>query len=197
MTAISLQIGWPAPPFTAQAYDPARPSREPFRPISLTDYEGHWLVFFWYPADFTHVCPTEITALSDRLEEFEELDCAVLGASTDSVYSHQAWAAVPRDRNGIAGLRFPLLSDRTQAIAAEYGVLIASEGVALRGLFVIDPDGDVQHATLNSLNVGRSVDETLRVLQAIQSGGLCPSDWKPGDRTLNSASSQPTASSAR
>ena len=196
MTATSLQIGRPAPPFAAQAYDPALPSREPFRPISLADYAGRWLVFFWYPADFTHVCPTEITALSDRVEEFEELDCALLGASTDSVYSHQAWAAVPRDRNGIAGLRFPLLSDKTHAVAAAYGVLIATEGVALRGLFVIDPDGDVQHATLNSLNVGRSVDETLRVLQAIQSGGLCPSDWKPGDRTLAPASSQPTASSA-
>lgn len=187
MTATSLQIGRHAPPFTAQAYDPATPSREPFRPISLADYEGRWLVFFWYPADFTHVCPTEITAFSDRLEEFEELDCAVLGASTDSVYCHQAWAATGRDRNGIAGLRFPLLSDRTHAIAAEYGVLIAAEGIALRGLFIVDPDGDVQHATLNSLNVGRSVDETLRVLQAIQSGGLCLSDWKPGDRTLNLA----------
>ncbi len=181
---MTLQVGQTAPPFTAQAYDPALPSREPFRPISLADYEGRWLVFFWYPADFTHVCPTEITALSDRLDEFEELDCAVLGASTDSVYSHQAWAAVPRGQNGIAEIRFPLLSDRAQTIAAEYGVLIAAEGVALRGLFVIDPDGDVQHATLNSLNVGRSVDETLRVLQAIQSGGLCASDWKPGDRTL-------------
>lgn len=180
----ALRIGQAAPPFTAQAYDSALPSRAPFRPISLADYEGHWLVFFWYPADFTHVCPTEITALSDRLGEFEELDCAVLGASTDSVYSHQAWATVPRDRNGVAGVRFPLLSDRTQAIAAEYGVLIAAEGVALRGLFVVDPDGDVQHATLNSLNVGRSVDETLRVLQAIQSGGLCASDWKPGDLAL-------------
>lgn len=188
MTAMSFQIGQPAPQFSAQAYDPALPPREPFRPISLGDYEGRWLVFFWYPTDFTVVCPTEITALSDRLEEFEELDCALLGASTDSVYSHQAWAAVPRDRNGIAGLRFPLLSDRTQAIAAEYGVLIAAEGVALRGLFILDPDGDVQYATLNNLNVGRSVDETLRVLQAIQSGDLCVSDWKPG-QSVESASS--------
>jgi len=177
---MSLQIGQPAPPFVAEAFDPAGPRGAQTRRVSLSDYAGRWLVFFWYPSDFTVICPTEITALSDRLEEFEELDCAVLGASTDSVHCHQAWGTVPRDQNGITGIRFPLLSDRTHAIAAEYGVLLASEGVALRGLFVIDPDGDVQHANLNNLNVGRSVDETLRVLQAIQSGGLCVSDWKPG-----------------
>lgn len=139
-------------------------------------------MFFWYPSDFTVVCPTEITALSDRRGEFTELDCAVLGASTDSVHCHQAWAGVSRERNGIAGVHYPLLSDRSQRIAAEYGVLVETKGLALRGLFIIDPDGVVQHGAVNNLNVGRSVDETLRVLQAIQSGGYCSSDWKPNSR---------------
>jgi len=180
----SLQVGQPAPPFVATAFDPSLPSGSPFRPVSLADYAGRWLVFFWYPADFTHVCPTEITALSDRVGEFADLDSTVLGASTDSEQCHRAWASVPREENGIAGVAFPLLADRTHAIAREYGVLIEAEGIALRGLFIVDPDGIVQHTTINSLNVGRSVDETLRVLSAIQSGGLCPSDWKPGQRTL-------------
>jgi peroxiredoxin (alkyl hydroperoxide reductase subunit C) len=177
-------VGQPAPDFTATAFDPSLPPSSPFRPLSLSEYAGRWLVFFWYPADFTHVCPTEITALSDRLDEFTDLDCAVLGASTDSEQCHRAWASVPRDGNGIAGVSFPLFSDRTHAIARAYGVLMEAQGIALRGLFVVDPDSIVQHATINSLNVGRSVDETLRVLSAIQSGGLCPSDWKPGQKTL-------------
>lgn len=177
---MTLQVGQPAPPFAAEAFDPAGPMGAQTRTVSLADYAGRWLVFFWYPSDFTIVCPTEITALSDRLDEFTELDCAILGASTDSVYCHQAWAGVSRERNGIAEVRYPLLSDRSQAIAAEYGVLVEAEGYALRGLFIVDPDGLVQHATVNNLNVGRNVDETLRVLQAIQSGGYCSSDWKPG-----------------
>ena len=177
---MTLQVGQSAPPFTADAFDPVLPPGAQTRTIRLSDYAGQWLVFFWYPSDFTVVCPTEITALSDRMDEFLDLDCAVLGASTDSVFCHAAWADVPRERNGIAGVRFPLLSDRTQRVAAEYGVLAPAEGLALRGLFIVDPDGMVQHMAVNNLNVGRSVDETLRVLQAIQSGGLCLSDWKPG-----------------
>lgn len=179
----TLQVGQPAPPFTATAYDPS--GRGPFRPVSLADYAGRWLVLFWYPSGFTHVCPTEITALSDRAAEFLELDCDILGASTDSEHCHKAWAAVSRADNGIAGVAFPLLADRMHRIAADYGVLLASEGLALRGLFIIDPEGVVQHATINNLNVGRSVGETLRVLEAAQSGGLCPSDWKPGQKALS------------
>ena len=182
---LALQVGLTAPHFTANAFDPALPSNAPVRPISLSDYAGRWLVFFWYPSDFTHVCPTEITALSDRLEEFLELDCDVLGASTDSEECHRAWTLVPREANGIAGVQFPLLSDRTHRIAREYGVLVEEMGLTLRGLFIIDPEGMVQHATVNNLNVGRSVSETLRVLQAVRSGGLCPSDWKPGQKHLN------------
>ena len=174
------QVGQPAPDFTAPAAFPDEAPDSPLQTVRLADYAGRWLVFFWYPLDFTFVCPTEITALSDRLDEFADLDTDILGASTDSVYSHRAWMQMPRERQGIAGLRFPLLSDKTCKIARDYGVLLEDEGVALRGLFVIDPDGVIQYSVMHNLNVGRSVDETLRVLEAIQSGGLCGSDWKPG-----------------
>jgi len=153
--------------------------------VKLSDYRGRWLVFFWYPLDFTFVCPTEITALSDRVEELRELGAEVLGASTDSIHSHKAWVETPREKNGIAGLQYPIASDMTHQVARDYGVLIEQEGVALRGLFIIDPDGVLQYATVHALNVGRSVDETLRVLQALQTGGLCPADWRPGQKTLS------------
>ena len=177
------KVGQPAPEFTAPVFDPADNSKFGHK-ISLADYKGKWLIFFWYPLDFTFVCPTEITALSDRSEEFSEVGAVILGASTDSVHSHKAWANTPRSKNGIEGLKYPVISDMTHSIAREYGVLVEEEGIALRGLFIIDPDGILQYATINSLNVGRSVDETLRILQALQTGGLCPSDWKPGQKTL-------------
>ena len=174
------QVGQPAPDFTAPAAFPGEATSSPLRTLSRADYAGRWLVFFWYPLDFTTVCPTEITALSDRLDEFTDRDADILGVSTDSVYSHRVWMGTGRDRQGIEGLRFPLLSDKTGRIARAYGVLLEDEGVALRGLFIIDPAGVIQYAVTHNLNVGRSVDETLRVLEAIQSGGLCGSDWKPG-----------------
>jgi len=174
------QVGQPAPTFTAPAAFPGEAISSPLRPVSLADYAGRWLVFFWYPLDFTIVCLTEITALSDRLGEFSDREADVLGASTDSVYSHRVWMQTGRERQGIEGLRFPLLSDKTSRIARDYGVLLEDEGVALRGLFIIDPEGVIQYSVTHNLNVGRSVDETLRVLEAIQSGGLCGSDWKPG-----------------
>ena len=177
-------VGQPAPDFAAPAAAPHEAVSAPPRVVSLADYWGRWLVFFWYPLDFTFVCPTEITALSDRLDEFADLDAAVLGASTDSVHSHRAWMRTPRAENGIAGVRFPLLADKSGRVARAYGVLLEDEGIALRGLFVIDPEGVVQYAVAHNLNTGRSVDETLRVLAAIQTGELCGSDWEPGQETL-------------
>ena len=174
------QVGQPAPDFTAPAAFPGAATASPLRTISLADYAGHWLVLVWYPLDFTTVCPTEITALSDHLDEFTDLDADILGASTDSVHAHRVWMGMGPDRQGIEGLRFPLLSDKTGRIARAYGVLLEDEGVALRGLFIIDPAGVIQYSVTHNLNVGRSVAETLRVLEAIQSGGLCGSDWKPG-----------------
>lgn len=151
---------------------------------SLDDYKGKWLVLFFYPEDFTFVCPTEILALSDRYEEFLELDADILGVSTDSVHSHKAWLNTPVEENGIQGTKYPLAADRTHEVAEAYGVLVEEEGIALRGLFIIDPDGILQYSVIHNLNIGRSVDETIRVLDALQSGGLCGADWEPGDELL-------------
>jgi peroxiredoxin (alkyl hydroperoxide reductase subunit C) len=159
-----------------------------FHTYRLSDYKGKWVVLFFYPLDFTFVCPTEILAFSDRLGEFQKLGVEVLGASVDSRYSHLAWTEKPREEGGIKGLAYPLLEDLKKELAEEYGVLDEAGAVALRGLFIIDPDGIVQHATVNNLGVGRSVDETLRVVQAFQyvrdNGEVCPADWKPGTKAM-------------
>jgi len=149
-------------------------------PVRLSDYRGKWLVLFFYPLDFTFVCPTEILAMNDRYEDFKDLGAEIVGVSTDSVYSHRAWINTPRDQNGLGGLRFPLASDITKRVSRAYGVLLEDEGIALRGLFIIDPEGKVRYQVVHELNVGRSVDETLRVLQALQTGELCGANWEPG-----------------
>ncbi len=151
----------------------------------LEDFQGKWLVLFFYPLDFTFVCPTEILGFNTRLAEFESLGASVLGVSTDSVYSHRAWIKASRGDSGLGGqLNYPLASDITKQVARDYGVLIEEEGIALRGLFIIDPDGVLRYQVVSDLNVGRSVEEVVRVLSALQTGGLCPIDWHPGDRTL-------------
>jgi peroxiredoxin (alkyl hydroperoxide reductase subunit C) len=159
-----------------------------FNTYRLSDYKGKWVVLFFYPLDFTFVCPTEITAFSDRVGEFRKLNAEVLGASVDSKYSHLAWTERPREQGGIKGLAFPLLEDLGKELAGEYGVLDENGKIALRGLFLIDPDGVVQHVTINNTAVGRSVDETLRLLQAFQHvrehGEVCPADWRPGQKAM-------------
>ena len=150
----------------------------------LADYKGKWLVLFFYPLDFTFVCPTEIRGFNSRLADFKEAGAEILGVSVDSVYSHRAWIRTPQAEGGLGGLEYPLASDLTKEVARQYGVLVEEEGIALRGLFIIDPDGILRYSVVSDLNVGRSVDETLRVLQALQTGGLCPIDWHPGERTL-------------
>lgn len=155
-----------------------------FGKVSLSDYKGKWLILFFYPLDFTFVCPTEITALSDAADIFEDLDAEILGVSVDSKFSHRAWINTPRDENGLGELNFPLASDITKQVARDYGVLIEDEGVALRGLFIIDPEGELKYQVVHHNDVGRSVDETIRVLQALQAGGLCPANWKPGEDLL-------------
>ena len=174
------KVGEAAPDFTMAVAKPSDTATTVGSKVSLSDYSGRWLVLFFYPMDFTLVCPTEITALSDRCEEFEEIGAEVLGVSTDSVYSHMAWMSTPRNKHGVGELNFPLASDITKSVARDYGVLIEEAGVALRGLYIIDPEGVLQYSVVNSLSIGRSTDETMRVLQALQTGGLCPSDWKPG-----------------
>lgn len=153
--------------------------------ISLSDYKGKWLILLFYPLDFTFVCPTELTAFSDRIEELNGIGAEVLGVSTDSVHSHRAWIKTPRDENGIADLQYPLLADIGGRLAAKYNILIEEDNVALRGLFIINPEGVLQYSVVHDLNIGRSVDETLRVLQGLQTGGLCAADWTPGQENLS------------
>jgi peroxiredoxin (alkyl hydroperoxide reductase subunit C) len=174
-------VGKPAPYFELESTKNLETLDEKVR---LSDYEGKWLILFFYPLDFTFVCPTEITALSDRYQEFVDLNADILGVSTDSKYSHRAWIQTPRDENGLGEINYPLGADTTHQVSRDYGVLVEDEGVALRGLFIIDPEGIVRYQVVTDNNIGRSVDETLRVLQALQTGGLCPSDWKPGQKTL-------------
>ena len=178
------QVGKAAPEFKLKSTKGATSPKDLGFEIALSDYKGKWLVFFFYPLDFTFVCPTEILALSDRYEDFTAIGADVLGCSTDSVFSHWAWVNTPQDKNGIAGLKFPLVADYKKETAIAYDVLDEVDGKAQRGLFIIDPEGVLKYATVTSDNVGRSVDETLRVLQALQTGGLCSADWKPGKELL-------------
>ncbi len=173
---MSRLVGNPAPKFSMATVSG---DGQDFGRVSLDDYSGKWLVLFFYPLDFTFVCPTEITGYSKRLEEFKALGAEVLGASVDSEHSHKAWI------NGELGhLKFPLASDMTKTVSEKYGILIEDAGIALRGLFIIDPKGILRYSVVHDLNVGRSVDETLRVLKALQTGGLCPMDWDEGDDLL-------------
>jgi alkyl hydroperoxide reductase subunit AhpC len=150
-----------------------------FGEVKLSDYEGKWLVMFFYPLDFTFVCPTEITGYSKRIEDFKKENAEVLAISVDSEHSHKAWI-----NSSLGKVNFPMASDMTKNVSRDYGVLIEDEGIALRGLFIIDPEGIVRYSVVHDLNVGRSVDETLRVLKALKTGGLCPIDWDEGEELL-------------
>ena len=178
----SAQIGQPAPDFNMASTKNIAKLNEP---VKLSDYKGKWVVLLFYPLDFTFVCPTELTTFSDRYDDFEGINAEVIGVSTDSVYSHRAWLQTARDKGGVEGLRYPLASDITNSVSRDYGVLIEDRGIALRGLFVIDPEGILRYKVVHDLNIGRSAEETLRVIQALQTGGLCQAEWRPGQKTLN------------
>jgi len=180
-TMAEAKVGQAAPDFDMPSTKNIEKLNEDVR---LSDYQGKWLVLLFYPLDFTFVCPTELTTFSDRYEDFLGIGADVIGVSTDSVHSHRAWLKTPRDKGGVEGLQYPLASDITKQVARDYGVLIEDKGVALRGLFVIDPEGTLRYAVVHDLNVGRSADETLRVIQALQTGGLCQAEWRPGQETL-------------
>ncbi|KAL7133640.1 hypothetical protein ABFS83_12G155800 [Erythranthe nasuta] len=178
-------VGNLAPDFEAEAvFD------QEFIKVKLSEYIGKkYVILFFYPLDFTFVCPTEITAFSDRYSEFEKLNTEVLGVSVDSVFSHLAWIQTERKSGGLGDLNYPLVSDVTKSISKSYNVLIHDQGIALRGLFIIDKEGVIQHSTINNLGIGRSVDETLRTLQALQyvqdnPDEVCPAGWKPGDKSM-------------
>ena len=179
-----LRVGQTAPDFTATAV-----VDQEFKTIKLSDYRGKYVILFFYPLDFTFVCPTEIIAFSDRFDEFKAINTEILGASVDSEFSHLAWIQTDRKAGGIGDLNYPLVSDLKKEVSAGYNVLDPEAGVALRGLFIIDKEGIIQHATINNLSFGRSVDETLRTLKAIQyvqahPDEVCPAGWQPGDQTM-------------
>ncbi|MFH1360765.1 MAG: peroxiredoxin [Candidatus Omnitrophota bacterium] len=156
--------------------------------FKLSDYRGKYIVLFFYPLDFTFVCPTEIHAFQDRLGEFEKRHVQVIGVSTDSWYTHLAWLKTPKKEGGIEGVSFPLVSDFNKTISKDYGILQEEDGVALRGLFLIDRKGIIQHETINNLALGRNVDEVLRMVDALQftekHGEVCPVNWKTGDKAM-------------
>ena len=178
-------VGLAAPDFTATAV-----VDQEFKEISLSQYRGKYVVLFFYPLDFTFVCPTEITAFSDRYADFSSRNTEVLGVSVDSQFSHLAWVQTDRKNGGLGDIAYPLVAYLNKTIARDYQVLDEDAGIALRGLFIIDPEGVVMHSTINNLPVGRSVDETLRVLQAFQyvqshPDEVCPANWTPGEKTMN------------
>ena len=170
----NVKVGQPIPEFKTQGY-----ANGQFKEISSKDYAGKWICLFFYPLDFTFVCPTEIRGFAEKEAAFKEANCQIIGASTDSQHSHKAW--FERD---LPEVKFPVLADTNHKVSRDFGVLLEDAGIALRGTFLIDPKGVLQWSTVNALNVGRSVDEVLRSLQALQTGELCPVDWKPGKATL-------------
>ena len=166
------------------------PSKE-IKSISLSDYKGKWVVFFWYPLDFTFVCPTEIIAFGDRQAEFTAINTQVIAASCDSIFTHLAWVNTPRSEGGLGDMKIPIIADFTKKVANDYGVLIGSggdKGVPLRALFIISPTGALRQITCNDLPVGRNVDEIIRLIKAFQyvdvHGEVCPANWQPGDITM-------------
>ncbi len=173
---MSVQVSRPAPAFKGEALV----GRE-FRTVSLADYAGQWLLLVFYPMDFTFVCPTELVGLNDRHDDFAERGCAVLAASTDTVFSHLGWV---KSDERLAKLKYPILGDVTKSVARSYEVLLEDQGVALRGSFLVDPKGVLRWASVHDLGTGRSVDEMLRVLDALQTDKMCPCNWKQGEKTL-------------
>lgn len=171
-----IQVGQQAPDFEAEAL-----LGDKFGKVKLSDANGKWVVLFFWPLDFTFVCPTEVTAFSKRSEEFNALGATILGASVDSKFTHLAWT------EQIGRINYPMISDITKDISRQYGVLIEEEGISLRGLFIVDPEGKLRYQVVHDLNIGRNVDEVLRVLKALQTGELCPVDWTEDTPTLGKA----------
>ncbi len=169
-------IGKQAPDFKANAFVDGK-----IKEISLSSYRGKWVVLFFYPADFTFVCPTEVEGFAEKYEDFKEKNAEILSVSRDTVYVHKAW--VENDER-VAKAKYPMIEDRKGLISEAYGVLDENSGNSQRGLFIINPEGIIKYMVVTDDNVGRSTEETMRVLLALQSGGLCPVDWEPGKPTL-------------
>jgi len=178
------QVGKQAPCFATQA---VIPSTE-FVPISLCDYKGKWVVLFSYPLDFTFVCPTEIIAFSDKYEEFKKIGCEVLGMSVDSCFTHLAWINTPRKEGGLGPIAYPIIGDLGGKVCKAFGFYMPEAGHSLRGTAIIDPQGIVRHISMNHPDVGRNIDEVLRLVKGYQfaaaHGEVCPAQWHEGDATI-------------
>src|SRR5690348_6687322 len=183
-TTGKAMVGQPAPDFDMPS---TRNIEKLDQNVKLSDYRHKWLVLVFYPLDFTFVCPTELRAFSERYRDIEADGGDVVGVSVDSVFTHRAWMQAPREMGGVGPLNYPLASDITHQVSKDYGVYLPEKGHALRGTFLIDPKGVLRAATVHDTDVGRSVDETLRSLEAFKTGGLCPANWHRGDSTLKAA----------
>lgn len=177
---MGVLVGKKAPEFKAMAVV----NGCDFKEIKLSDFSGKYVVLFFYPLDFTFVCPTELHAFQEKADAFKKLNCEVIGVSIDSHFSHQAWLNTPRTEGGIKGVTYPVVADIHKTISRDYDVLIPEAGIALRGTFLIDKAGVVQQQTINNLPLGRNVDEMIRLLEALQyteeHGEVCPANWKKG-----------------
>jgi Peroxiredoxin len=173
-------IGEKFPEFSKEAVVSLEAGKE-FKTLTNVDINGKWTVFFWWPLDFTFVCPTEIVSFNQHFEEFAKRGANLVGASIDSQFVHLAWR---NNHPGLKDLKFPMLADTSKSLSEELGILELSNKIAYRATFIIDPEGTIQHVSVNGLNVGRNVNEILRILDALQTGELTPCDWVPGEATL-------------
>ncbi len=181
---MGVLVGKPAPDFTAKAAQ----GGEIIDEFKLSSLRGKYVVLFFYPLDFTFVCPTELHAFQEKLEDFKSRNVEVVGCSIDSHFSHHAWLRTPKSHGGIEGVTYPIVADLTKSIAADYDVLVEGQGIAFRGLFLIDKEGVVRHQVVNDLPLGRNVDEALRIVDALQyfekHGEVCPANWTAGSRAM-------------
>lgn len=180
---MTVSVGQPVPDIAVAAYDRTKDNTDSqFSNVKLSDFRGKWVCLYFYPLDFTFVCPTEIVSFNDNVGEFADRDCVLLTASTDSEYSHKGWCDSHKD---LGKMKHLMLSDKTRQLSSELGILKEDLGIAYRGTFLIDPQGIIRYINVNDLSVGRNVSEVLRVLDALQTDKLCPCNWKKGDETLN------------
>ncbi|CCW69840.1 unnamed protein product [Phytomonas sp. Hart1] len=184
MSIGNAKLNHPAPQFDEMALMPDGS----FHKVKLSSYKGKWVVLFFYPLDFTFVCPTEICQFSDSFKCFKEINCEVIACSMDSEFSHKAWTGIDRKKGGLGAVNFPILADKTKSIMKDYGVLIESAGISYRGVFIIDPSGNLRQFSVNDNPVGRNVDEVIRLIKAFQfvekHGEVCPVNWRPGDKAM-------------
>lgn len=182
---MSVLVGKPAPDFKATVVENGQIKND----FTLSQFKGNkYVVLFFYPLDFTFVCPTELHAFQDKLAEFEKRDVQVIGCSIDSQFSHFAWVNTPKNHGGIEGVTYPLVADINKTISADYDVLVEGAGIAYRGLFLIDKNGNVRHQVINDLPLGRNIDEAIRMVDALQffekNGEVCPANWKEGEKSM-------------